>query len=493
MKVNETKLKEEEKSDSSDTKIQQTLLKKSPPFNIPEIKIELESSNRKINKEQAINQNFPLQKDITKQINFPNFPPSSNYIELNPDKKDLSKSEKNTSLLNKKRYGNLEGSRSIDNYEHIGKIDEGAYGVVYKARDKETGDVVAIKKVKLGKEKDGFPITSIREINILMNYKHDNIVNIKEVVYGSTADKIFCVMDYADYELKALLSDLFINTTTNTLVKRVFSISQIKSLLYQLLKGVEYMHDNWLIHRDLKTSNLLYDKNGILKIADFGLARKYGNPLKPYTPLVVTLWYRAPELLLNCEKYGTAIDIWSCGCILAEMLLGEPLFQGQDEIDQLHKIFKLMGTPNEKQWPGWSQLPNAKRINFTAKQYLDSLREKFPKFSYEDDFVLTDKGFDLLKKLLSYDPDKRPTAEEALSHPWFYENPKIASKDNMPDFSRLALKEKVKGNKKMLKSLNEEQIKQREKLHNEERYEVKLDQIINDSTGLEMEDEMKNN
>jgi len=381
-------------------------------------------------------------------------------------------------FLGKKRYfPNLEGSRSIDNYEHIGKIDEGAYGVVYKAKDIETGDLVAIKKVKLGKEKDGFPITSIREINILMNYQHENIVNIKEVVYGSTSDKIFCVMEFVDFELKSLLCDTFIDKKSNKIIKRIFNLSQIKSLFYQLLKGVNFIHNNWIIHRDLKTSNLLYSKKGILKIADFGLARKYGNPLKLYTPLVVTLWYRAPELLLNCEKYGTAIDIWSCGCILAELFLGEPLFQGQDEIDQLHKIFKLMGTPDEKSWPGWSQFPNAKRINFTQKYYSgENLREKFPKFSFEDDFVLTDKGFDLLKSLLAYDPEQRISVEEAIEHPWFTENPKMASQENMPDFNNIQFREKCRGIKNKLRSLNEEQIKQREKLHNEERYEVKIDE-----------------
>lgn len=375
-------------------------------------------------------------------------------------------------LAQKRRLNSLEGSRSIDNYEHIGKIDEGAYGVVYKARDIITGDLVAIKKVKLAKEKDGFPITSIREINILMNYHHENIINIKEVVYGSTPDKIFCVMEFGDFELKALLADTSINNTS----KKLFNLSQIKCLFYQLLKGVEFIHNNWIIHRDLKTSNLLYNKNGIAKIADFGLARKYGNPIKPYTPLVVTLWYRAPELLLNCDKYGTAIDIWSCGCILGELFLTEPLFQGNDEIDQLHKIFKLLGTPDDKIWPGFSNLPNAKRINFSKKYQTGNfaLREKFPKFSLEDDFVLTDKGFDLLTKLLAYNPEERISAEDALQHPWFKENPPMAQISQMPDLKDYIPKDKNSKANKKLRSLNEEQIKQREKLHNEERYQANI-------------------
>ena len=388
---------------------------------------------------------------------------------------------KNKNFLEKKRNPNTDGSRIIDHYEYINKIDEGAYGVVYKAKDLESNEIVAIKKVKLGKEKDGFPITSIREINILMNYYHENIINIKEVVYGSTQDKIFYVMEFMDYELKSLLSDN----------SKLFNLSQVKSLFYQLLKGVDFIHQNWIIHRDLKTSNLLYNKSGVLKIADFGLARKYGSPLKPYTQLVVTLWYRAPELLLNCQKYGTAIDIWSCGCILAELFLGEPLFQGQDEIDQLHQIFKLLGTPDEKIWPGWNQLPNVKRINFSKKYHSENnLREKFPKFSYEDDFVLTDKGFDLLVKLLTYDPEKRISAAETLKHPWFSENPVMASLDKMPNLNDYIPKDKTKSSKNKLRSLNEEQIKQRENLHDEERYEVKLDDLPEQI--LELEEKMIN-
>ncbi len=451
-----------------------------------------EFTDKKQKKENMLEKKSEMQ--LIKTI-FPSFPnlQSSNSLNLTikSDISEISKSSSN-SFLNRKRsinntnhFPNLSGSRSIDNYEYIGKIDEGAYGIVYKAKDKLTGDIVAIKKVKLGKEKDGFPITSIREINILMNFHQENIMNIKEVVYGTTTDKIFCVMEYADFELKALLSDAYyIDSKTNTKQKRIFNLSQIKNIFFQLLNGVDFIHTNWIIHRDLKTSNLLYTKKGILKIADFGLARKYGNPIKPYTPLVVTLWYRAPELLLNIDKYSTAIDMWSCGCILAELFLCEPLFQGRDEIDQLHKIFKIMGTPEEKNWKGWLHLPNAKRINFGNTKYNEILREKFPKFSYEDDFVLTDKGYDLLKKLLIYDPERRLSAEEALRHPWFNENPKICDNEKMPDLNNVVIaKDKIKGYKAKLRSLNEEQIKQREKLHNEERYEAKLMEEIEKEEG----------
>jgi cell division cycle 2-like protein len=351
----------------------------------------------------------------------------------------------------------LISSRSIDNsYHPLNKIDEGSYGVVYRAEDLSTGEIVAIKKLKLGKEKEGFPITSIREINILLGMEHENIIKIKEVVCGNNSsnstDKIYTVMEYMDYELKALLTEK----------NYILSLSQIKCIMLQLFKGVEYMHYNWIIHRDLKTSNLLLNKEGVLKIGDFGLARKYGSPLRHYTPLVVTLWYRAPELLLNCSKYGCAVDMWSVGCIMAELFLREPLLQGQDELDQLNKIFKLLGTPTEENWPGWNTLPNAQRINF-KKYNLNRLRERFPSVSTKDDIVLTDKGYDLMNKLLCCDPAKRISAGSALKHPWFVENPLPCNPSDMPFFIELNNKARESG-KMVKKSLDDLQLQQREKL-----------------------------
>lgn len=176
----------------------------------------------------------------------------------------------------------LQGCRSVDEFERLNKIDEGTYGVVYRARDKKTGEVVALKKVKMEKEREGFPLTSLREINILLSLHHPSIVDVKEVVVGSSLDSIFMVMEYMEHDLKALMETM----------KQPFSQSEVKCLMLQLLEGVQYLHDNWVLHRDLKTSNLLLNNQGELKICDFGLARQYGSPLKPYTHLVVTLWYR---------------------------------------------------------------------------------------------------------------------------------------------------------------------------------------------------------
>jgi len=182
----------------------------------------------------------------------------------------------------------------------------------------------------------------------------------------------------------------------------------------------------------------------------------------------VTLWYRAPELLLGCDKYGASIDMWSVGCIIAEILLRDPLFQGQEEIDQLNKIFRLLGTPTEESWKGWSSFPGVKKINF-KKFTQNKLRERFPKIAInKDDLYLTDLGLDLINKLLIYDPIKRITAENALKHPWFKEEPSACSLDEMPNFPELNDKEREDSKKNRKKSLDEVQMQQRENLYGDE-------------------------
>ncbi|KAJ6375409.1 hypothetical protein OIU77_000399 [Salix suchowensis] len=298
---------------------------------------------------------------------------------------------------NQRGFNMLEGCRSVFEYERLNEINEGTYGKVYKARDKKTGEFVALKKVKMNVGRDkfleeyGFPLTSLREINILMSFDHHSIVKVKEVVMGDL-DSVFMVMEFMEHDLKGLMQSM----------KQPFSTSEVKCLMLQLLEGVKYLHDNWVLHRDLKTSNLLFNNQGELKVCDFGMSRQYGSALKPYTSLVVTLWYRAPELLLGAKKYSTAVDMWSVGCIMAEMLTKEPLFTGKGEIDQLDKIFKTLGTPNETIWPGLSKLPGAK-ANFVKQPY-NQLRKKFPFTPFTGSPVLSDSGFDLLNRLLTFEP-----------------------------------------------------------------------------------------
>jgi cell division cycle 2-like protein len=316
----------------------------------------------------------------------------------------------------------LKGCRSVDEFERLNKIDEGTYGVVFRARNKQTGEIVALKKVKMEKERGGFPMTSLREINVLLSFHHRSVVDVKEVVVGNNLDSIFMVMEYMEHDLKGLMETM----------KQPFSQSEVKCLMLQLFDGVKYLHDNWVLHRDLKTSNLLLNNHGELKICDFGLARQYGSPLKPYTHMVVTLWYRAPELLLGAKEYSTAIDMWSLGCIMAEFLAKEPLFNGKSEIDQIDKIFKTLGTPSEKIWPDSVKLPGFK-CNFVRQPY-NRLREKFPPTAFAGRPTLSESGFDLLNRLLTYDPQKRITADEALNHEWFREVPLPKAKEFMPTF-----------------------------------------------------------
>lgn len=298
----------------------------------------------------------------------------------------------------------IQGCRSVEEFQCLNRIEEGTYGVVYRAKDKRTEEIVALKRLKMEKEKEGFPITSLREINTLLKGQHPNIVTVREIVVGSNMDKIFIVMDYVEHDLKSLME-------TMKHKKQVFLPGEVKCLTQQLLRAVGHLHDNWILHRDLKTSNLLLSHKGILKVGDFGLAREYGSPLKAYTSIVVTLWYRAPELLLCCKEYSTPIDMWSVGCIFAEFLSMMALFPGKSEIDQLNRIFKDLGTPNERIWPGYNELPAVQKMTFTEYP-VSQLRKKFSHYTSEI-------GLSLLQGLLTYDPKQRFTAEQALRSNFF--------------------------------------------------------------------------
>ncbi|XP_038629862.1 cyclin-dependent kinase 11B isoform X4 [Scyliorhinus canicula] len=320
----------------------------------------------------------------------------------------------------------LQGCRSVEEFQCLNRIEEGTYGVVYRAKDKKTDEIVALKRLKMEKEKEGFPITSLREINTILKAQHPNIVTVREIVVGSNMDKIYIVMNYVEHDLKSLMETM----------KQPFLPGEVKTLMIQLLKGVRHLHDNWILHRDLKTSNLLLSHSGILKIGDFGLAREYGSPLKSYTPVVVTLWYRTPELLLGAKEYSTAIDLWSVGCIFAEFLTQKPLFPGKSEIDQINKIFKELGTPSEKIWPGYNELPAVKKMTFTEYPF-NNLRKRFGA-------LLSDQGFDLMNKFLTYCPAKRITAEEALKHEYFRETPLPIESAMFPTWPAKSEQQRVK-------------------------------------------------
>lgn len=284
----------------------------------------------------------------------------------------------------------------MDRYQRLEKIGEGTYGVVYKAKDHDTSEIIALKKIRLEQEDEGVPSTAIREISILKELVHPNIVLFKDVVHQD--NKLFLVFEYLDQDLKRFMDSV-----------PALQPALVKSYLYQLINGIAYCHAHRVLHRDLKPQNLLIDRMGALKLADFGLARAFGIPVRHYTHEVVTLWYRAPEILLGARKYSTPVDIWSIGCIFAEMVSRTPLFPGDSEIDQLHKIFMALGTPTEEMWPGVSELPDHKPT--FPKWPCRSIALTVPK--------LDPKGQDLLGKMLTYNPAQRISARDALNHPYF--------------------------------------------------------------------------
>jgi len=274
--------------------------------------------------------------------------------------------------------------------------------VVYKARDKTNSKIIALKKIRLDTEEEGVPSTAIREISLLKELsRHRNIVMLNDVVYSN--QRLWLVFEFLEQDLKKHLDS-------------VASLSPmlVKSYLYQLLKGIDYCHSHRVLHRDLKPQNLLIDKKGDLKLADFGLARAIGIPVRTYTHEVVTLWYRAPEILLGAKQYSTPVDIWSVGCIFAELVTKRPLFPGDSEIDELFRIFRTLGTPTEASWAGVSELPEYKATfpSWAAQP----LKKVVPQ--------LDTVGLDLLGKMLVYKPSDRISARAALHHPWFYDLPK---------------------------------------------------------------------
>ena len=282
----------------------------------------------------------------------------------------------------------------LDKYEKLDKVGEGTYGVVYKCKKKDDGRIVALKKIRLENEDEGIPSTAIREISILKQLKHPYIVNLIDLIHGDK--KLYLVFEFMDHDLKKFLD---IN-------KGPLPPMLVKSYLYQILSAIKYCHSKRILHRDLKPQNLLIDSDGVIKLADFGLARAFGIPIKTLTHEILTLWYRAPEILLGQKEYSTPVDMWSVGLIFYEMAHKKPLFTGDSEIDQIFKIFQMFGTPTEKTWPGITQLPDFK---LTFPQFKAKGIEAYNK-------NLDANGLDLLSKMIQQDPCKRISAKAALNH-----------------------------------------------------------------------------
>ncbi|XP_050045761.1 cyclin-dependent kinase 5 [Dermacentor andersoni] len=290
----------------------------------------------------------------------------------------------------------------MQKYEKLEKIGEGTYGTVFKAKNRETQEIVALKRVRLDDDDEGVPSSALREICLLKELKHKNIVRLHDVLHSEK--KLTLVFEHCDQDLKKYFDSL----------NGEIDLEVVKSFMFQLLRGLAFCHSNNILHRDLKPQNLLINKNGELKLADFGLARAFGIPVRCYSAEVVTLWYRPPDVLFGAKLYTTSIDMWSAGCIFAELAnAGRPLFPGSDVDDQLKRIFKLLGTPTEDTWPGMTQLPDYK--SFPLYHPTTSFAQVVPKLSC--------RGRDLLQKLLVCNPAVRLSAEEAMQHPYFSDLP----------------------------------------------------------------------
>ncbi|KAI9776392.1 MAG: Cyclin-dependent kinase catalytic subunit [Geoglossum umbratile] len=307
----------------------------------------------------------------------------------------------------------------MENYQKIEKIGEGTYGVVYKARDlTHASRIVALKKIRLEAEDEGVPSTAIREISLLKEMNDPNIVRLLNIVHAE-GHKLYLVFEFLDLDLKKYMEALPVSEggrgkplphgSGPGLSRLGLGENMVKKFMSQLVEGVRYCHSHRVLHRDLKPQNLLIDRDGNLKLADFGLARAFGVPLRTYTHEVVTLWYRAPEILLGGRQYSTGVDMWSVGCIFAEMCTRRPLFPGDSEIDEIFRIFRLLGTPDERTWPGVTSFPDFK--------------SSFPKWRRDESRYLVpgleEYGHDLLNSMLEYDPAGRISAKQACMHPYF--------------------------------------------------------------------------
>ncbi|KAJ2884845.1 serine/threonine protein kinase, CMGC, CDC2/CDK sub [Coemansia aciculifera] len=315
------------------------------------------------------------------------------------------------------------GCSPFEDYELTTKLGEGTFGEVHKAVHKATGSQVALKRVLMHNEKEGLPITAIREIKLLKSLNHPNIVPLSdmlvrhEITQGqNSAPSVYMVFPYMAHDLTGLLENPTVHLRPE----------HIKLYLRQLLEGTAYLHTSRVMHRDMKASNLLIDNEGRLYIADFGLARSF-NPddKKDMTKCVVTRWYRPPELLLGERKYSTAIDMWGIGCIFAEMLVGKPVFQGSTDLNQIEQVMRICGSPHDSLWPGWRDMPDCKQVDEFAN-YPRRVREEFARFG--------DDAADLLDQLLQLDPRRRPDAATALGHRLFCTAPFPARYEDMPKF-----------------------------------------------------------
>ncbi|KAH9454462.1 hypothetical protein Pst134EB_014545 [Puccinia striiformis f. sp. tritici] len=287
----------------------------------------------------------------------------------------------------------LANLRIQQSYTKEKKIGEGTYASVYEGHQKKSNRKVAIKKIKAGQFKDGLDMSAIREVKFLQELSHPNVISLLDVF--SSKSNLNLVLEFLDTDLEAVIKDR----------ELVFQASDIKSWMLMTMQGLDFCHQNWVLHRDMKPNNLLIASDGTLKIADFGLAREYADPGTRMTCQVVTRWYRPPELLYGARAYSTGVDIWAVGCIFAELMLRTPYLAGENDFDQLNTIFRALGTPTDQDWPGHKRLADYVEFPKQYKQPLDLL------FS-----AAGDDAIDFLECCLKFDPRKRINSRQVSAY-----------------------------------------------------------------------------
>ncbi|XP_018107848.1 cyclin-dependent kinase-like 2 [Xenopus laevis] len=287
----------------------------------------------------------------------------------------------------------------MEKYENLGLVGEGSYGMVMKCRNKETGRIVAIKKFLESEDDKMVKKIAMREIKLLKQLRHENLVNLLEVC--KKKKRWYLVFEFVD---RTVLDDL--EQFPNGL-----DFNRVRKYLFQIIRGIGFCHNHNIIHRDIKPENILVSLSGIVKLCDFGFARTLAGPGEDYTDYVATRWYRAPELLVGDIKYGKAVDVWAIGCIVTEMLTAQPLFPGDSDIDQLHHIIKCQGNLTPRHQELFYRNPMFAGVSLPDMKEAESLERRYPKHS--------PVMLDLAKSCLHIDPEKRPACGTLLQHELF--------------------------------------------------------------------------